>query len=257
MGLLFLLVFLHRGPQIKTDVTDLDRLSSSCRLENKKSAIIGLIRVIRGLLIMKIFITGISTDVGKTVTSAIVVEALEADYWKPIQAGDLNLSDSHKVKAHVSNSRSQFFPNSYALNTPASPHLAAEIDGITIDLKQIQEPKTENHLVIEGAGGIFVPLNEKETIVDLIQPDYKIVVVSRHYLGSINHTLLTVEAIQNRGFKVAGIIFSGSENKSTESLILNKTGIKCIGRIDEEPYFDKNVIREYADLFRDNLLSLE
>lgn len=205
---------------------------------------------------MKIFITGISTDVGKTVTSAIVVEALEADYWKPIQAGDLNLSDTHKVKSQISNSKSQFFPNAYELNTPASPHLAAEIDGITIDIKKIIEPKTENNLVIEGAGGIFVPLNDNETIVDLIQPDYKVIVVSRHYLGSINHTLLTIEAIRNRGFEVAGIIFSGSENKSTESLILNKTGIHCIGRIDEEPYFDQNVIKEYAELFRDNLLKL-
>lgn len=212
---------------------------------------------------MKIFITGISTDVGKTITSAIVVEALEADYWKPVQAGDLDNSDSHKVKSllscHTERSRStksQFYPNSYQLNTPASPHLAAEIDGITIDLKKIQEPNTDNHLVIEGAGGIFVPLNEEDSIIDLIQPDYKVIVVSRHYLGSINHTLLTIEAIRNRGFEVAGIIFSGSENKSTESLILNKTKIKFIGRIDEEPYFDQNVIREYADLFRDNLLNL-
>lgn len=205
---------------------------------------------------MKLFITGISTDVGKTVTSAIVVEALEADYWKPVQAGDLELSDTHKVKSKISNSKSRFYPNAYELNTPASPHLAAEIDGLTIDLSQIREPETNNHLVIEGAGGIFVPLNEKDTIADLIQPDYKIIVVSRHYLGSINHTLLTIEAIQNRGFEVAGIIFSGNENKSTESLILNKTGIKCIGRIDEEPYFDQNVVREYADLFKANLLKL-
>jgi len=205
---------------------------------------------------MKIFVTGISTDVGKTIASSIIVESLEADYWKPIQAGDLDYSDTYKVKSYISNSKSQFFSNSYALNTAASPHLAAEIDRITINLKEIQEPKTENHLVIEGAGGIFVPLNENETIIDLIQPDYKIIVVSRHYLGSINHTLLTIEAIQNRGFQVAGIIFSGSENKSTESLILNKTGIKCIGRINEEPYFDQNVIKEYADLFRDNLLNL-
>ncbi|MFH6993066.1 dethiobiotin synthase [Flavobacterium sp. FlaQc-48] len=205
---------------------------------------------------MKIFITGISTDVGKTISAAIVVEALEADYWKPIQAGDLDNSDSHKVKSQVSNSKSQFHLNAYKLNTPASPHLAAEIDGIKIDLKQIAEPETKNHLVIEGAGGIFVPLNDKDLIIDLIRPDYKIIVVSRHYLGSINHTLLTIEAIRNRGFEVAGIIFSGSENKSTENLILNKTGIKCIGRIDEEPYFDQNVIREYADLFRDNLLDL-
>jgi len=207
-------------------------------------------------MLMKLFITGISTDVGKTITSAIVVEALEADYWKPVQAGDLDNSDSHKVKSKISNSKSRFYPNSYQLNTPASPHLAAEIDGITIDLKNIQEPKTDNHLVIEGAGGIFVPLNEEHSIIDLIQPDYKVIVVSRHYLGSINHTLLTIEAILNRGFEVTGIIFSGSENKATESLILNKTKIKCIGRIDEEPYFDQNVIKEYADLFRDNLLNL-
>lgn len=205
---------------------------------------------------MKIFITGISTDVGKTITSAIVVEALEADYWKPIQAGDLDNSDSHKVKSQISNFKSQFYPNAYQLNTPASPHLAAEIDGIAIDLKQINEPKTNNHLVIEGAGGIFVPLNEKDLIIDLIQSDYKVIIVSRHYLGSINHTLLTIEAIKNRGFEVAGIIFSGSENKSTEDLILKKTNIKCIGRIDEEPYFDQNVIREYADMFRENLLNL-
>lgn len=205
---------------------------------------------------MKIFITGISTDVGKTISAAIVVEALEADYWKPVQAGDLDHSDSHKIKAKISNRKTRIFENSYKLNTPASPHLAAEIDGIKIDLKQIKEPETKNHLVIEGAGGIFVPLNANDLIIDLIQPDYKVIVVSRHYLGSINHTLLTLEAIRNRGFEVAGIIFSGSENKATESLILNKTGVKCIGRIDEEPYFDQNVILEYADLLRDNLLDL-
>jgi len=205
---------------------------------------------------MKIFVTGISTDVGKTIASSIIVEALEADYWKPIQAGDLDHSDSHKIKAGISNQKTEIFENSYKLNTPASPHLAAEIDGIIIDLKQIQEPITLNHLVVEGAGGIFVPLNDTETIMDLIQPDYKIIVVSRHYLGSINHTLLTIEAIRNRGFEVAGIIFSGSENKSTEDIIQNKTGIKAVGRIDEEPYFDQNVIREYADLFRENLLNL-
>jgi dethiobiotin synthetase len=206
---------------------------------------------------MKLFITGISTDVGKTIASAIIVEALEADYWKPIQAGDLENSDSHKVKEYVSNSKSIFHPNSYALNTPASPHYAAELDGISIDLKQIKEPKTKNHLVIEGAGGIFVPLNENDCVIDLIQKEYKVIVVSRHYLGSINHTLLTIEALKNRKINIAGIIFSGDENKATESVILNKTGIKCIGRIEQEPYFDQNVIKEYADLFRENLLKLQ
>lgn len=205
---------------------------------------------------MKLFITGISTDVGKTVTSAIITEALEADYWKPIQAGDLQNSDSHKIEAYLSNSKSKIHPNSYALHTPASPHLAAEVDGITIDIKKIKEPQTQNHLVIEGAGGLFVPINANETIADLIQPDYKVIVVSRHYLGSISHTLLTIEALQHRKISIAGIVFSGSENKSSEQIILQKTGIRNIGRIDQEPYFDKNVIAEYADLFRETLLNL-
>jgi dethiobiotin synthetase len=206
---------------------------------------------------MKLFITGISTDVGKTVASAIIVEALQADYWKPIQAGDLEHSDTHKVQSLITNTQSQFHTNSYALQTPASPHLAAAKDGITIDLKQIQEPQTTNHLVIEGAGGILVPLNDTESVVDIIQPDYKVIVVSRHYLGSINHTLLTVEALQNRKIQVAGIIFSGEENTSSEQIILNRTGVICIGRIGEEPYFDTNVIVEYADLFRENLLKIQ
>jgi dethiobiotin synthetase len=205
---------------------------------------------------MKIFITGIGTDVGKTVAAAIVVEALEADYWKPIQAGDLDCSDTHKVKSQISNTKSQFHPNGYALNTPASPHFAAALDGILINLKQIKEPKTDNNLVIEGAGGVLVPLNDSDFVVDLIQKDYKVIVVSRHYLGSINHTLLTIEALQNRKINVAGIIFSGDENKATEEIILKKTGVPSIGRIDIEPYFDQNVIRYYADKFRDNLLNL-
>jgi dethiobiotin synthetase len=205
---------------------------------------------------MKLFITGIGTDVGKTIASAIITEALEADYWKPVQAGDLQNSDSHKVKSFLSNEKTVIHPNSYALNTPASPHLAAELDGIVIDLKKIIEPKTENHLVVEGAGGVFVPLNDTDCVIDLIQNEYKVIVVSRHYLGSINHTLLTIEALQNRKIVVAGIVFSGDENKATEKIILNKTGIKCIGRIEQEPYFDQNVIKEYADRFREDLLSL-
>jgi dethiobiotin synthetase len=210
---------------------------------------------------MKLFITGISTDVGKTIASSILVEALEADYWKPIQAGDLDNSDSHKIESYISNNKTVIHENSYLLNTPASPHLAAKLDAVSIDLKKITEPKTQNKLIIEGAGGVFVPLNDTDCVIDLIKPDYKVVVVSRHYLGSINHTLLTIEALQNRKINIAGIIFNGNDpdsyrDKSTEEIILSKTGIKCIGRINEEPYFDKNVILEYADIFRKNLLNL-
>ena len=205
---------------------------------------------------MKLFITGIGTDVGKTITSAIVTQALEADYWKPVQAGDLDNSDSHKIQRYISNDKTVVHKNSYKLNTPASPHLAAELDGITIDLKKIIEPSTENHLVIEGAGGILVPLNDNDCIIDLIQPDYKVILVSRHYLGSINHTLLTFEALKNRNIAVAGIVFSGDENKASEEIILSKTKAKFIGRIENEPYFDQNVIQYYADKFRENLLKL-
>lgn len=205
---------------------------------------------------MKLFITGIGTDVGKTIASAIITQALEADYWKPIQAGDLENSDSHKILRYISNDKTVVHENSYKLNTPASPHLAAELDGIKINLKQITEPKTNNHLVIEGAGGVLVPINDADCVIDLIQKDYKVIVVSRHYLGSINHTLLTIEALKNKKITVAGIIFSGDENKASETIILKKTTVKCIGRIDSEPYFDQNSINYYADKFRDNLLNL-
>lgn len=201
---------------------------------------------------MKIFVTGISTEVGKTVASAILVEALQADYWKPVQAGDLHHSDSDKVKEMISNTKSVIHPNSYALQTPMSPHAAADIDEIKIDLQTIVEPKTDNHLVIEGAGGLLVPLNETDTILDLIKPDYKVVVVSRHYLGSINHSLLTINALEQKGFQV-GIIFSGNEHPTTESIILSKTKATFLGRIDEEENFDKEVVKKYAKQFEPKL----
>jgi dethiobiotin synthetase len=205
---------------------------------------------------MKIFITGIGTDVGKTIASAMVTEALQADYWKPIQAGDTDNSDTHKIQRYISNPKTVLHPNSYTLNTPASPHLAAAIDGVRVEAALIKEPQTPNHLVIEGAGGLLVPLNDIETIMDLIKPDYKVIIVSRHYLGSINHTLLTVEVLKHNGITPAGIIFNGDENTSTEEIILKKTGLKMIGRIENEPYFDQIVILDYADRFRDNLLNL-
>jgi dethiobiotin synthetase len=198
------------------------------------------------------FITGISTEVGKTVAAAIITEALQADYWKPIQAGELDNSDTHKVKRLISNSKSIFHENSYALKTPMSPHAAAEIEGVTIDLKKILIPKTKNHLVIEGAGGLLVPLNNSETILDIIKPNYKVIVVSRHYLGSINHTLLTIKLLQEKGFDIA-IIFSGDAHKTTEDIIVKMTNVSVIGRINEEPYFDKNVVKEYADKFKEKL----
>tara|TARA_B110001450_G_scaffold54668_2_gene51224 strand:- start:6487 stop:7101 length:615 start_codon:yes stop_codon:yes gene_type:complete len=204
---------------------------------------------------MKLFVTGIGTDVGKTVVSAIVTEALQADYWKPVQAGELATGDSHTVTNLISNNITAIHPNAYALNTPMSPHAAAKIDGVTVALNKIVTPETSNNLVIEGAGGLLVPLNDKQTILDLIQPDYKVIVVSRHYLGSINHTLMTIELLQQKGFDVS-VIFNGDEHLSTENIIKKMTGVKVLGRIENEPYFDKNVIKEYAQIFSEKLKAL-
>lgn len=203
----------------------------------------------------QIFVTGISTEVGKTIAAAIITEALEADYWKPIQAGDLDTSDSHKVASLISNTTTIIHKSSYELNTPMSPHAAADIDGVRIDLRKIVPPETENHLVIEGAGGLLVPLNNDDTILDIIMPSYKVIVVSRHYLGSINHTLLTVNWLKQKGYDVS-IVFSGDENPTTENIILHKTGVSFIGRIEEETVFDKDIILKYANRFRPALMSL-
>lgn len=194
----------------------------------------------------RIFVTGISTEVGKTVIAAVLVEALKADYWKPIQAGDLQHSDSDKIRNLISNTRTVIHPNSYALNTPMSPHAAAAIDQVDIELSRIVPPRTENHLVIEGAGGLLVPLNARDTILDLLRPEYEVVVVSRHYLGSINHTLLTLNALTDRGFRPL-IVFSGNRHPTTEAIITSKTGLPVLGRIEEQAEFDKNTVRSLSE----------
>ncbi len=199
------------------------------------------------------FITGISTEVGKTVASAIITEALKADYWKPVQAGELENSDTHKVQRLISNDKTVFHPSAFDLKTPMSPHAAAEIDGVKVSVKKIKRPVTKNNLVIEGAGGLLVPINETETIADLLEPKDKVIVVSRHYLGSINHTLLTIEALKSRKLNIHGILFSGAEHPTTEGIIAKMSGVTILGRIDEEPYFDQNVVKEYAEKLKSSL----
>lgn len=196
------------------------------------------------------FITGIGTEVGKTLVAAMVAEALEADYWKPIQAGSLMVTDTHSVQGLINNTKTQFYPSAYELSEPISPHAAAAIDKIKIDYKKIIRPTTTNNLVIEGAGGLLVPINQTQTVADLILPDDKVIVVSRHYLGSINHTLLTLNELKRRKIAVLGIVFSGDKHPSTEQIIKSQSGVKVLGRIDEEPYFDANVITYYAGKFK-------
>ncbi|WP_338874296.1 dethiobiotin synthase [Spirosoma sp. SC4-14] len=195
-------------------------------------------------------VAGIGTEIGKTVVSAILVEALQADYWKPVQSGALDDSDTETVRHLISNDISQFHPEAYRLTQPLSPHAAAELDNVRIDLNSIVLPQTSNALIIELAGGLMVPLNDRELNLDLVQQfGLPVLLVSRNYLGSINHTLLSVDACRNRNIPILGIIFNGPTVTSSESFILTYTNLPCLGRIGQETQLTRDAIRNYANQF--------
>lgn len=180
------------------------------------------------------FVTGIDTEVGKTVVSAVLVKALQADYWKPVQSGDLDLTDTDKVKTWAAMDDARMHTEAYRLSQPMSPHASAEADGVQISLDQFVLPDTDKALIVEGAGGLMVPLNEEECIIDLIAHlGLPVVLVSRNYLGSINHTLLSVAALRQRQIPIAGLVFNGKPVPSTESVITTMTGLECWFRIPE------------------------
>jgi dethiobiotin synthetase len=192
-----------------------------------------------------LFVTGIGTGIGKTLIAAILVEKLKADYWKPVQAGDLDNSDTLKVKSLVFNTVSVFHPEAYRLTQPYSPHKAAALDGIAIDEQQITLPQTNNQLIIEGAGGLMVPLNDHFLMIDLVkQLNAEVVLVSQNYLGSINHTLLSIEALKQHNIPVKGIIFNGEANSSTEDYILSYTGIKLLGSLSVLADINKQTVAD-------------
>ncbi|MGB3590624.1 MAG: dethiobiotin synthase [Nonlabens sp.] len=202
-----------------------------------------------------IFITGIGTDVGKTVVAAIVVQALEADYWKPIQSG-LDLTDRGTLQDLVTNKTTTFHPEAYRLKTPMSPHAAAQIDGVEVQLNNLVRPSTQNKLVIEGAGGLMVPINNQHTIADLIKPTDQVILVSSGYLGSINHTLLSVEYLKYRDLNCAGIVYNNVQLDGTIEVIEKMTGITTLGHIDREEAINSQVVQQYAHLFKATLEKL-
>lgn len=189
------------------------------------------------------FITGIGTGIGKTVVSAVVTEKLKADYWKPIQSGDLAQSDSLTVESLISNKLTKIHPERYRLNHPLSPHLSAKLDGIEIDINQLQLPVTTNHLIIEGAGGLMVPLNDEHLLLDFIKSlNIEVIVVCANYLGSINHTLLTLNTLKQHQVKIKGLIFNGIPNTESERYILNYSGVKLLGHIPQFSTIEKSEI---------------
>lgn len=199
---------------------------------------------------MKYIIAGIGTEIGKTFISSILTEYLQADYWKPVQAGALDFTDSDTVKSLISNDKTIFHPETYRLTEPMSPHAAAAIDGVTIELSKFELPQTDNHLIIELAGGLMVPLNNQETNLDLIkQLGLPVILISRNYLGSINHTLLSAEILKLNNISVKGLIFNGEQNKSSEDFILNFTKLECLGWVNFEENINKDVVKKWAECF--------
>jgi dethiobiotin synthetase len=202
---------------------------------------------------MKYIIAGIGTEIGKTFISSILTESLQADYWKPIQSGALDFTDTDTVRSLISNDKTIFHPEIYRLNQPMSPHAAAAIDGIEIELPKFELPETNNHLIVELAGGIMVPLNNHETNLDLIKKlNIPVILVSKNYLGSINHTLLSIEILKLNNIAIEGLIFNGEQNKYSEDFILNYTNLNLLGRIDFEEIINKEVVKKYAIDFEEN-----
>ncbi len=198
-----------------------------------------------------IFITGIGTEIGKTLVAAIVTEALEADYWKPVQAGFDDGTDTEWIKERITNSHSVFHKESYKLILPASPHISAREENIHIDLNKIADDfyaiqKTGKPLVMEGAGGLFVPLNEDEFVIDLIAKlNATVILVSRNYLGSINHSILTAQACKARNINVAGWIFN-DQYLHYESEIAKWSGYPALGSVPFTGNIDKSFISHQA-----------
>lgn len=195
-----------------------------------------------------IVVAGIGTDVGKTVVSAVLCEVLGADYWKPVASGaDDGPLDDQLVSQLIANGAERVKPSTYVFSKSLSPHVAAELDGKAIDLHKIELPKTEASLVVELAGGVAVPLNDRATNLDLIQKlGLPVVIVSRHYLGSINHTLLTIEALRSRNVAIAGVFFNGEELPDTERIICTLGRVRNLGRIPILASVTREVIAELA-----------
>ncbi|MCC6570073.1 MAG: dethiobiotin synthase [Chitinophagales bacterium] len=200
------------------------------------------------------FVTGIGTDIGKTVVSAVLVEALKADYWKPVQSGGLEYTDSDFVREHTLHP-GNIHPEVYRFRTPVSPHLAAEIEEQVIAIEEIKPVNTNNYLIVEGAGGLMVPLTDGILIKDLIKVlQIPVIVVSKNYLGSINHTLLTLEALKHADISVAGIIFNGEPNQDSESYIQQYTRVPVLGRVEKADILSKGFIAQQAEKLRPALL---
>jgi dethiobiotin synthetase len=198
------------------------------------------------------FVSGIGTDVGKTIVSSILCEFLFANYWKPVQSGELDNTDSMKVKRLVSFETFQYFPEKIRLTQPLSPHVSAKLDGVHIEASNFTLPDFTGNLIVEGAGGLMVPINENGLLYcDLAAEwNFPTILISRHYLGSINHTLMSIETLRNRNIPILGIIYVGDELPMTEEVIFTKTQIPTLFHVPIFENLSKKTISTFANQLR-------
>lgn len=200
----------------------------------------------------RIIIAGIHTEVGKSVIAAIVTEALQGCYWKPIQCGMPR--DRDWVNERLSQP-GRCYPEHLRLNASCSPHLAARIENVNIQAKDLIPPTCFDPLIIEGTGGILAPLNEKENWLDAaVHWNAQWILVHRHYLGSLNHFLLTMEAMQHRNLPLLGVIFNGEGDLETEQMLLQQTNTRCLGRLLWYKELTPNMIQKTAKTWKQTLI---
>lgn len=198
----------------------------------------------------QIVVVGIHTDIGKTIASAVMTEAMQADYWKPVQAGDLLNSDSIKIARYVSNPQTKIHPEALKLQMAASPHTAAAAEGLQYDCRAFKIPATSNNLIIESAGGLFSPVDDQRTVLDFVKHfDLPVVLVTKNYLGSINHTLLCLEALRFHKIPLQALIINGARNESTESFIQSYAAVKNTLYIPELTNVDATTVKSQASEF--------
>ena len=194
-----------------------------------------------------LIVTGTDTGIGKTVVCAMLTLGLDAFYWKPIQSGTADGTDKERVMTLTGLPASRFLPERHILREPLSPHRAAELDGVEIDAGSLTLPAVpeDRFLIVEGAGGVLVPVNRRTLQIELFARWHApAIVVARTALGTINHTLLTLEALKARAIPIQGIVFVGDAMPDTERTIAECGGVKILGRLPILPALNASVLRD-------------
>jgi len=203
-----------------------------------------------------IAIVGIHTDIGKTIASAVIAEAIDADYWKPVQAGNIGHRDKLVVENLISNGNVRVHEEAVLLSEPMSPHAAAHIDNVKIDHTRFTWPDTNKLLLVETAGGVLSPMYEGVTMADFVKY-YKlpVILISQNYLGSINHTLLSIEVLKSRDIPILGLVINGNTNNESESFIEQYSGVPVIAKVPFFTELDHTAINAHAIKIRKSLLN--